>query len=270
MKPTLRFKKHQFADTVLLHDFPFEFKELKEALSGTDIPLNSSSPFTTSSPKVPKRQRKQKNGKKFFQMFPVNQSEWNKNLRNSLKNFDWHPEPIADGSIAGKKAKSGLKGDFVKNGVFVEVEFGNIASAYRDLFKFLVSHDNGQARVGVLVTATRRLASLMDQGVADFESVQKNIFPYLRITPMPILFIGLDYQDSDEHILRHKYDEMYSVATSNGVQCHPSEVFFGNSSDIEETEDSEGDQSDDSVETMTPNTDIPRQSGFSRTTFPIL
>jgi hypothetical protein len=234
MKPSLSFDRHQFADTILKHEFPFEYKELLEVLSNTEIPLNATSPFTKSKPIVPKRQRSKKKGSNHYRLFPVSQSEWNKHLRLNLKKLDWNPEPIAEGNHEGKKRVSGLKGDFVKNGIFVEVEFGNIASAYRDLFKFLVSHDNKQAQVGVLVTASRRLASLMDQGVADFESVRKNITPYLRITPMPILFVGLDYQNSDENLLRARYDEMYTVATQNGVPCHSSSTVFGESHDSED------------------------------------
>jgi hypothetical protein len=78
---------------------------------------------------------------------------------------------------------------------------------------------------------------LADSGIATFENLDRNVLPFLRLTPMPILFVGLDFSDSDTEAIRHKYDLMYDVATSNGVNCLSSDVVFGNS-DLFLSEDS--------------------------------
>ena len=227
MKPKLTFEKHAFADTILKHKFEQEYDELIGTIADIDLPLSPTGPFKPNGRySVPKRQKKGTGTNAKYVLKPISQSEWNKRLDERLRKLGWHPQPIAAGHSQAQEQESGLIGDFAKNGVFVEVEFGNSASAYRDMFKFLVSHDNKQAQVGVLICAHTRLGNLFDSGVTTFESIKRNILPYLRITPLPILFIGLDYWDKDVPALRSHYDEMYKVAYENNVQCHTSEKVF--------------------------------------------
>ena len=70
----------------------------------------------------------------------------------------------------GSPIDTHLRGDFEKNGVFVEVEFGNVASLYRDLFKFHIAGTSGAAEVGIIVVATAQLAAFFDQGQATWET----------------------------------------------------------------------------------------------------
>lgn len=229
MKPHLTFERHQYADTILRHEFTHTFEELLSALKSVDIPFNPSGPFSSvkvgSHPKTPKRHEVNKKHNRFL-LKPIAQKEWNAKLDKTLRDLNWTSQPIAITDTKAKQTKQ--KGDFAKDGIFVEVEFGNVASAHRDMLKFLVSHDRGTARVGVLACMVQRLTKLADSNLTAFETVRRTILPFLRLTPMPILFIGLDYHDSDEHILRSHYDEMFAVATKNGVNCLTSDEVFGN------------------------------------------
>jgi hypothetical protein len=225
MKPTLVFARHQYADTILRHEFRTTYEELISVFEEVDIPLNPTEPFSNGRPSVPKR-HKDKSKKVRYILKPVSQHDWNDILAKKLQDKGWASQPIAIGDEKTKQTKQ--KGDFAKDKVFVEVEFGNSASSHRDMLKFLIAHDTGTARIGVLACMTQRLATLADSGLTNFETVKRNILPFLRLTPMPILFVGLDYHDSDEHILRNHYDIMYNVATSNGVSCRSSSEVFGN------------------------------------------
>jgi len=242
----LHFAEHIFAQTILKSAYQTELNELRATLESIEIALNKSGPFTsTGRPKTPKRHvAKMVDGKEKFVLKPASQKGINTLIKNKLRKLGWTSEPIAVGKENAATQKSRLKGDFAKNGVFVEVEFGNVASMFRDLFKFLIAYDNGQAKVGILVVASARLGLLFDSGVADYEGIARNVIPYLRITPLPILFVGIDYDEEGEIVLRHRYDEMYEVATANNLSCFTSEEVFGGLVDEldELEEDSESDE----------------------------
>ena len=70
---------------------------------------------------------------------PVDQASMNGRIRTSLAALGWHPEPYILIDREGKPIDTRLRGDFEKSGVFVEVEFGNVASYFRDLFKFHIA-----------------------------------------------------------------------------------------------------------------------------------
>ena len=92
--------------------------------------------------------------------------------------------------MAGPDTPLGLKGDFVRNGVFIEVEFGNVASMHRDFFKFQIANRSGAGAVGVLVVATDRFSRFFDSGVATFEIAERNR-PFLAIgIQMPLWING--------------------------------------------------------------------------------
>ncbi len=120
---------------------------------------------------------------------------------------------------------NGLLGDFAKGGVFVEVEFGNMASAFRDLFKFQIASRSGAGRIGVLVVASDKVARFFDQGVATYEQVAR-LLPYMGIgLQLPTVIVGLDLNDWTA--IKARYGEMRAVAEANGLDCHPFEAVFG-------------------------------------------
>jgi hypothetical protein len=55
----------------------------------------------------------------------------------------------------------GLKCDFEKNGIWVEVEFGNARSYYQDYVKFMLAKKYHDAKLGLLLCPTTSFASLL-------------------------------------------------------------------------------------------------------------
>ena len=87
-----------------------------------------------------------------------------------------------------------LVGDFLKNDVFVEVQFGNSSTIYRDYYKFHYGLTHNLLALAVLIVPTNpqkffptRPASV--NNMAEFDLAQKH-FRLLPI-PIPILLIGL-------------------------------------------------------------------------------
>ena len=55
----------------------------------------------------------------------------------------------------------GLRCDFEKNGVWLEIEFGNARSYYQDYIKFMLAKKYREASLGVLLCPTVSFASLL-------------------------------------------------------------------------------------------------------------
>jgi hypothetical protein len=223
----LRFGQYLHGETICRHDFPDEAGSLQRVLESLEPPLYLVSEFSESTrPKTPKRQDREiaGHGKKPF-LLPVNQTAMNAEIKRSLHGEGWTSEPVAAGPMAGPDAPLGLRGDFVRNRVFVEVEFGNVASMHRDFFKFQVASRSGAGDVGVLVTATDRLAKFFDSGVTTFESAQRHR-PYLAIgVQMPVWLIGME--PIDFSAIGHRYEEMRLLCEEHGVSCHEFGIALG-------------------------------------------
>lgn len=228
MKPSWNsWQSNSAADLLESPRYAAVFSELREVLTETPIPFRPIQPFSdVERKKVPKRQSNKVRGVSAHRLLPIDQPCWNEAIKVALKGRGWTSQPLAVGTSASSSEGAQLVGDFTKGKVFVEVEFGNSASYFRDLLKFEIANKTGSAEVAVLVTATKRTADHFDSGVATFESIRQNIEPFLFVLRCPILFVGLDYREEDVLELRNHYDAMYDVATSHGVRCHPSSVFF--------------------------------------------
>lgn len=212
-------ESHQYAETVLRGQFREEWEQLLDVLAGLDVPLRPAWPYTsTGRPKSPKRQYRHIGGVRANALMPVDQAEMNRMIRQALAALDWQPEPYILIDREGRPVDTRLRGDFEKSGVFVEVEFGNVASFYRDLFKFHIAGTTGAAKVGVIVVAMDALARLFDQGQARFEQAV-SMLPYMRAgVQLPTALVGLDA--SDWSPVRDRYDQMRVLVEANGERCH--------------------------------------------------
>jgi hypothetical protein len=214
-----RIESHQYAETVLQGQFRDEWEQLLDVLGTLEVPLRPAGPFTsTGRPKSPKRQSRVIGGRRASALMPVDQAAMNKLIRDALSKLGWNAEPYILIDREGHPIDTRLRGDFEKSGVFVEVEFGNVASFYRDLFKFHIAGTTGAAQVGVIVVATDALARLFDQGQARFEQAV-SLLPYMRAgVQLPTAIVGLDVNDWGW--IRARYDEMKALVESNGEACH--------------------------------------------------
>jgi hypothetical protein len=219
---------HQFGQTICEVDFSDEASSLVNTLSLLEPPVYPLDGFDENTrPKKPKRQMRPLPGAgRLPFLMPVDQSAMNKEISRALRSDGWTSEPVAAGPMASPETPLGLKGDFVRNSVFVEVEFGNVASMHRDFFKFQIANRAGAGAVGVLVVATDRLARFFDSGVATFEIAEKSR-PFLAIgVQMPIWIIGIE-PDDFEFEIGPRYREMWELCRANGVDCHPWETAMG-------------------------------------------
>lgn len=222
----LRIDSHLFAHTIAEGDFRAEWEELQDVLGTIEPPLRQPGPFTpTGRPPTPKRQYRMIGRQRRLAMFPIDQATFNTTIDGRLRALNWDRQPVARGDLVAGRVPNGLLGDFAKGGIFVEVEFGNMASAFRDLFKFQIASRSGAGRLGVLVVATDRVARFFDQGVATYEQVVR-LLPYMGIgLQLPTVIVGLDL--NDWRSVGQRYEEMRAVAEANGLDCHTFEAVFG-------------------------------------------
>jgi len=219
-------ESHQHGEVVLENAFPDEYDSLMGTLGGLSIPLRPVGDFkATGRPLSPKRHMRSLGGKRLPFILPVDQGALNQELDQSFREAGWTTQPVASGAMAGADTPLGLKGDFHRNGVFVDVEFGNIASMHRDFFKFQIANRAGTGDVAVLIAATERLARFFDSGVTTFEAAKRHL-PYLAIgIQMPICFLGFEPNSFEE--IGARYEELRELCELNGLQCHPFATALG-------------------------------------------
>ena len=127
------------------------------------------------------------------------QSHYNQMFAHQFLNWAWEQEKRVAPEL-------GLKSDFVKDGAWVEVEFGNARTYYQDFLKFMIAFHQGSAQIGVLVVPSepfsRHLCNVGRQraeakgrgcysGMIHFEKVRRE-FQYLEfMLSMPIAIAGI-------------------------------------------------------------------------------
>jgi hypothetical protein len=82
------------------------------------------------------------------------QTDYNSRINEGLTTKGWNCEQKVVEEL-------GLKCDFEKNGIWVEVEFGNARSYYQDYVKFMLARKYRKARLGLLLCPTTSFASLL-------------------------------------------------------------------------------------------------------------
>jgi hypothetical protein len=82
------------------------------------------------------------------------QSDYNGLISEGLTGSGWNREQRVVKEL-------GLKCDFEKNGIWVEVEFGNARSYYQDYVKFMLARKYRAARLGLLLCPTTSFAALL-------------------------------------------------------------------------------------------------------------
>ena len=141
-------------------------------------------------------------------MFQVDEGQiyYNRELERKFVEYGWDKEGRAIPELD-------LKYDFRKDGVQVEVEFGNARSYYQDYIKFMLSYHSKQINLGVLITPTFDFANVLCEigkqkallrgkktysGMMHFEKAHRE-FHYLKdIFNMPIVIVGIDINSFSE------------------------------------------------------------------------
>ena len=115
------------------------------------------------------------------------QSAYNKAFEKEFSAFEWSPQPRLCDSPR-------LIGDFQKNDIFIEIQFGNSATLYRDYYKFHYGLTESLLSLAVLIVPTSPQAFFPTRpksvhNMAEYDLADK-YFKLLPI-PVPILLIGL-------------------------------------------------------------------------------
>jgi len=148
-----------------------------------------------------------KNKSKSQPKLDVVQQIINTYFKIAFEDFGWEGEPL----VTPDSFKDSLRGDFRKsftkkysndnNNTFtlqIEVEMGNIASSYRNYFKFQLSYAYKMADIAILILPCDNLSKRIDSGVASFEKTAREIPSADLSITVPILVIGLNDKDVKE------------------------------------------------------------------------
>ena len=100
----------------------------------------------------------------------------------------WEPSPVLC-------EKPMHKGDFLKNGVFVEIQFGNSATVYRDYYKFHYGFANKLLTLAVLIVPTDPVTFFPNRNPKSIRNMASIKYAFEHMSsltiPVPVLLIGL-------------------------------------------------------------------------------
>jgi hypothetical protein len=219
-------ESHLHGEVIVEHAFPEEHDSILEVLGGLEVPLRPLDGYaTTGRPLKPKRHMRSIKGEKRPFLLPVDQAAMNGEIDARMRASGWMTEPVASGDLVPAGIPLDLRGDFARNEVFVEVEFGNAASLYRDFFKFQIANRTGTGQAAVLILATDKFAKFFDSGIATLEAARRTL-PFLAIgIQMPIWLIGIEPVDFAP--IGERYQSMWELCEQNGLECHSFETALG-------------------------------------------
>ena len=110
----------------------------------------------------------------------------NRELEIVFQQRGWISKPKI---ISGSQSK--LEADFKKGKIQVEVQFGNMARWYTDVFKFLLSYAADDIEIGFLVVAMHDTANKIDENVVYYERVIREL-PHAKMgITLPIWVLGV-------------------------------------------------------------------------------
>jgi hypothetical protein len=128
----------------------------------------------------------------------VMQQPMNTYFKLRFTSLGWEAEPLATPT----ETEDALRSDFRKTfydpetgevlvTAQIEVEFGNVASSYRNYFKFQLSYSYTLTDICVLVVPSQHLSVRIDSGVSNFEKTVREIPSAKLSITVPTLVIGL-------------------------------------------------------------------------------
>ena len=136
----------------------------------------------------------------------VVQQIMNTYFRLQFEAYGWEVEPLVTPHFYDDELRADFRKTFTyDNGdeitAQIEVEFGNVASSYRNYFKFQLSFSYGLADVCILIVPSYALANRIDSGVSNFEKATREI-PQAKLSiTVPIFVVGLFDRDDDDNML---------------------------------------------------------------------
>jgi len=127
---------------------------------------------------------------------------------------DWTHHPLAT-----RIAESGLRSDFRKQfddvAVQVEVQFGNMARWYSDVFKFQTAYSQELSQIAVSIVPTASLGRRIDSNIANFERALRELPSAELSITLPILLIGME-PDHDTAVVDVSKSQFSAVGEITG------------------------------------------------------
>jgi hypothetical protein len=127
---------------------------------------------------------------------------------------DWTHHPLAT-----RIAESGLRSDFRKQfenvAVQVEVQFGNMARWYSDVFKFQTAYSQELSQIAVSIVPTAALGRRIDSNIAHFERALRELPSAELSITLPILLIGME-PDADTPMVDVSKSQFAAVGEITG------------------------------------------------------
>jgi restriction endonuclease BglII len=164
---------YRHAESIISSEYPAERKDILDILAAVDW-----------KPKMPFVVRER--GAQTFNL-SIDQAKTNAAFEEQFKLKDWqiHPRIVSH-------SDSKLVADFKKGKVQVEIQFGNMARWYTDVFKFLLSYSADDIEVGVLIVPLQATAAKIDENVVYFERVLRELPHAKMAVTIPIWVIGVE------------------------------------------------------------------------------
>lgn len=134
----------------------------------------------------------------------------NKKIREVLKKngeCEWEEEAPSDFFHYSELDRTGKKEVDLRNAkdkVDVEIEMGNVASAYRDLIKFNLHYNARKIDLGVIILCCSEATNIMGENIARAERTIDELKVIFRNDPQgqcPIVVIGLEPYDNEGNSL---------------------------------------------------------------------
>ena len=133
-----------------------------------------------------------------------------------FKSLGWEAEPLATPNENADELRSDFRKTFVDENtgevlltLQIEVEFGNVASSYRNYFKFQLSYSYSLADICVLIVPSQHLSVRIDSGVSNFEKTCREIPSAKLSITVPTLVIGLFDEDSPEWNVKEITEDLH-------------------------------------------------------------
>ena len=126
----------------------------------------------------------------------------------------WQHHPLAT-----KIAESGLRADFRKQfadlSVQVEVQFGNMARWYSDIFKFQTAYSQGLVQAAISIVPMGSFGRRIDSNIAHYERALRELPSADLSITLPILLIGLE-PDEDTQVVDVSQTQFAAVSDLTG------------------------------------------------------
>jgi len=165
---------YRHAEAILEKVYPNEKSEIEAAIGAAAWKMKSA-------PKTRSR------GGRVVATLDVYQVKTNEALSAQFLKHGWTSKPLIVST-----SESRLVADFKKSKIQVEVQFGNAARYYADIFKFLLSYSADDIEVGVLVVGMECRAKRMDENLACYERVVREL-PHAKLgITLPVWVLGVD------------------------------------------------------------------------------